>query len=180
MFASAGMPVCRKVESPMTASTGLAAASPSKRLHHAVRHAERGAHRDDAVHRVPRLAAAERVAADVAADDGVLELPEPEVHAHVRAAGAQGRRTREDARRFGRRAPAGRLATEQARHGPFDHRRRHLALRGQQILAVDREPRGLQFAFHDRFDFPRPRRRGPRSRPVDAQAPPATDARSPA
>jgi hypothetical protein len=60
----------------------------------AERHAHRGAHRDAGVERVPRVAGAQRVAADVAGDGEVAHLRQRVIDAQVRAGHAHRRRPR--------------------------------------------------------------------------------------
>ena len=103
---------------------GLGSAIALERFRHAVRDAERCPHRDDRVHRVPGRTAAERVTADIAADDRVLESAEPEVHPGVGAAGAERGRARKDAclppYRFVRRGDSEQPAGGALKHGHGD------------------------------------------------------------
>ena len=91
--------MCMKVESPITATIFLSLSASAAALVEAERHAHRGAHRDAGIERVPRVAEAERVAADVAGDGDVAQLRQRVIDAEVRAGHAHRRRPREDRQR---------------------------------------------------------------------------------
>jgi len=101
---------------------------------HAVGHAQRGAHAGAGVQRVPGVAGAEGIAADITDDVEVANVGERKVRAKMRAGGTHGWRARED------------IDTRPFRHlirfaqqgfdGWTQHTRCQFAEAGQDILAV--------------------------------------------
>ena len=107
----------------MTPTTGRPVRSCARASSHAVRHGERCAHVDDRVARAVGRDGAERVAADVAGDDG-LEAAQLGKDQAVRAAGAERRRARREVRggremrgQFHAKGGADELGLELAGHG---------------------------------------------------------------
>ena len=101
-------------------------------LVHAERNAHRGAHRDAGVEGVPRMAGAQRVAADVARDVEVAHLRQGVIDAQVRAGHAHGRRPREDLGRQRRRV--GLHVAEQAGDAAAQHLGAPVRPARQQVL----------------------------------------------
>ena len=148
------MPMCRKVESPITARMRLSLSASPRPLSRPRAMPIEAPIEMRGVERVPRMAGAQRVAADVAGDGEVLQLRQRVIDAEVRAGDAHRRRPREDLHRRGRRVGLPARARRAGGRWPgFSTFGASSPWRGRMSLPMTGDALRLEFGLDQRLDF---------------------------